>query len=336
MFSVIQTVWNKPFVKFLGPIVISLFLGFFLGSIVFTQADNTTPNDTCAPDLDFVKPEQDCEQFQDTTDRIQAMEDMVKRQVNGYLKTSRAEKISVFVRDLDSQKFAYINETDGFYMASLLKLPLAIAYLRLAELTPDLLTQRIIYDGNTDFSIKQEIKPQHKLAPGSYAVDELLTKALIDSDNNAAQLLSDNFVSYDYIQKILFTLGLPSKEDDQSQNKISPRTFAGIFRTLYNSSFLSREYSNKILAVLSKSSFTDGATALLPSEVKVSHKFAERSVFDVSGQLVTRQLHDCGIVYANKGSQPYSFCIMTEGKNFDDLKSVIQNVSKTIYSGIVE
>lgn len=312
--------------------LIFLFIGLFIGN---KSSQKVGMSDNCPPDLTFVKPEQDCESFQENVDKIRNIQDSVRRQVRGYLETARIDRISVFVRDLDSQKFAYVNETEEFYMASLVKVPLAIAYLRLAELTPDLLSQKIVYDGKIDLSLNQTIKPAQKLLPGTYSVDELLTKALVDSDNNAAQLLSENFVSFEYLQKILFTLGLTSKEKDPSQNKVTARTYAGIFRTLYNSSFLSREYSNKILDSLSKSSFTNGVTALLPKNIKVAHKFAERSVVDPSGTITARQLHDCGIVYANNGTQAYSFCIMTEGKNFEDLTSVIQNVSKTIYQGII-
>lgn len=309
--------------------------GIVVGLFLYTDPTHLTLSDNCPRDLTFVKEEQDCESFQNTVDKIQALQDNLRRQVNGYISTKRADRISIFLRDLDSQKFAYVNETEEFYMASLLKVPLAVAYFRLAELTPDLLSQAIPYDGKMDLSISQEIKPQEKLTPGSHTVEDLLHRALAYSDNTSAELLAENFVSHDYLQKILFTLGLPSKERDQSQNLVTARSYAGIFRALYNSSFLSREYSNRILEDLSKSTFVEGATTLLPKDVKVSHKFAERSFVNYQGQFI-HQLHDCGIVYADNGNQPYSFCIMTEGKDFTNLKSVIQNVSATMYKGIIQ
>jgi beta-lactamase class A len=318
--------------------VYSVFIAFVVGvSIgVFTlKSDSRSISDNCPTDLPFVKAEQDCESFQNTTEKIQALQDTLKRQVNSYLSTKRADRISVFIRDLDSQKFAYVNESEEFYMASLLKVPLAVAYFRLAELTPDLLSQTIVYDGTIDLYESQDIKPLKKLAPGTYTVKELLDRALIYSDNTSAELLSKNYVSYDYLQKILFTLGLQPTEKDQSQNLVTARTYAGVFRTLYNSSFLSRNYSNTILDILAKSTFTEGAPALLPNNIKLSHKFAERSFINTQGQTI-HQLHDCGVTYADNGAQAYSFCIMTEGKDFANLKSVIQNVSSTLYKGITE
>ncbi|MEN9622028.1 MAG: hypothetical protein RLZZ67_462 [Candidatus Parcubacteria bacterium] len=323
----------KTNTKVISFVVISFILGASLGFFTL-RSDKVSLSDNCPIDLPFVKPEQDCESFEKTVQKIQTLRDDLRRQVNSYLDTKRADRVSVFVRDLDSQKFAYVNETETFYMASLLKVPLAVAYFRLAELTPDLLTQTVTYDGSFDLYATQEIKPLKKLTPGTYTVKELLDRSLMYSDNTSAELLSKNFVSYDYLQKILFTLGLQPVEKDQSQNQVSARSYAGIFRTLYNSSFLSRTYSDKILDTLSQSTFTEGASALIPKSVKVAHKFAERS-FISQGQTI-HQLHDCGVMYADNGNQAFSFCIMTEGKELANLKSVIQNVSSTIYKGITE
>ncbi len=324
--------------QFRTPLIISLSvsLGIAAGFFFFNSPNSLVVNDNCPIDLNFVRPEQDCLSVDESIERLKKLENDLKHQVNGYLDTKRADRISVFIRDLDSQKFIYVNETEQFYTASLLKVPLAIAYFRLAELTPDLLSQKIVYDGKFDMYDNQNIKPPERLKPGTYGVDELIHRALAYSDNTAAELLYSNYVSPEYLQKILFTLGLQPKTKDPSQNILTARSYAGVFRALYNSSFLSREYSNKILDSLSESSFTEGSTALLPKDARVAHKFAERSMANIQGEIVLRQIHDCGIMYANDSEQAYSFCIMTEGKNFDDLKSVIQNTSKTIYNGIIE
>jgi beta-lactamase class A len=324
--------------KIIIPLV-SCSIGIMVG-VFLLQTPNQAPHgsDDCPNNLNFIKPEQDCVAYNDAAQKMQIMRDALRRQVNGYLDTKRADRISVFVRDLNSQRFAYVNETEEFYMASLLKVPLAIAYYRLAELTPDLLTQQVTYDGKINLYDLQEIKPTQRLTVGTtYTIRDLIYRALAYSDNTAAELLSQNYVSYDYLQKILFTLGLQPRTKDQKENIVTPRLYGGIFRTLYNASFLSREYSNEILKALSESTFTQGATLGLPKDVSISHKFGERSIVDETTKTVTsRQLHDCGVAYAQNGAKPYSYCIMTEGKNFSDLESIIQNISLTIYKGIGE
>lgn len=309
--------------------------GVIIGVITTNFATSYTPENGCSSNLMFVRSEPDCESFKNATDRMQNLQDTLKRQVSGYLGTKRADRISVFVRDLNNQRFSQVNETEEFYMASLLKIPLAVAYFRLAELTPDLLEQRVSYDGSFDATLTQGIQPLEKLTKGEYPIDDLIFRALAFSDNTSATLLLKNYISYDYLQRILFTLGIQPSAKDQSQNLITARSAAGMFRTLYNSSFISREYSDRILEILSKSTFTEGSTALLPKDVQVSHKFAERSFVNDLGQTV-RELHDCGILYTQDTNQAYSFCIMTEGKNLTDLKSIIGNIALTTYNKLRE
>ena len=320
-------------------IPVLLGLGFLIGILSAPLSGQAIVLDgDCPPDLKFVKPQDDCASFKDASTRMQELQDSLRRQVNGYTDSGRADQVSVFVRDLDTQRFASVNEGEQFSMASLLKVPLAVAYYRLAELTPDLLSQKIAYDGSQDQYALQAIQPPQRLTAGaSYTVKDLLYRALAYSDNTAAELLSENFVSYDYLQKILLSVGLTPKDPDAKEYSVTARSMAGVFRALFNSSFLSRSYSNEILKALSESAFDQGSTADLPKGVIVAHKFAERSAIDgATGQVASRELHDCGIVYAANGLGPYSFCIMTEGKDFSNLESIIQNVSLTIYKGIGE
>jgi hypothetical protein len=60
----------------------------------------------------------------------------------------------------------------------------------------------------------------------------------------------------------------------------------------------------------------------------VAHKFGERGGIE-GGQ----QLHDCGIVYSQSG--PYVLCIMTRGRSLEELKTVIADLSKIVYDGLL-
>jgi hypothetical protein len=105
------------------------------------------------------------------------------------------------------------------------------------------------------------------------------------------------------------------------------KDYGMFFRVLFNASYLSKDSSEKALKLLSESTFTKGLVAGIPSGVSISHKFGERVMGD------TRQLHDCGIVYLPK--QPYLLCIMTRGKDFDQLAGVISEISKKVYDDVV-
>ena len=65
-------------------------------------------------------------------------------------------------------------------------------------------------------------------------------------------------------------------------------------------------------------------------------KFGERTFYAAEKEAPIRQLHDCGLVYAKDGKEPYTFCIMTEGVKFEDLEGVLQEISLIVYNGLVE
>lgn len=286
----------------------------------------------CTTDLVFINPEPGCELYQAKLESINTLQEKLKEEVALYIQNQKATRISVFSRDLLSRRFVGVNESEIFNMASLLKLPLAITYYRVAETEQGALDQSIVYSGELNLYEKQTIQPKEKLVEGgTYSYKELIERSLIYSDNTAAEILLEQ-VPVAFFDKILVALGLQVVRDGKKEDLVTAKSYANTFRSLFNASFISREHSNEILGILTKSTFTEGAVKKLPKDVVVAHKFGERSFKDpVTGEIKRQQLHDCGIVYAKNGDEPYTFCIMTEGKNLADLEEITQNLSLTIY-----
>jgi hypothetical protein len=63
----------------------------------------------------------------------------------------------------------------------------------------------------------------------------------------------------------------------KSENTLTTRGYASLFRLLYNASFLNAEMSDKILKWLAESDYQTGLRAGVPKGVKVANKFGERS-----------------------------------------------------------
>lgn len=121
-------------------------------------------------------------------------------------------------------------------------------------------------------------------------------------------------------------LGIKKTGAEDKNDFVSVREYSSMFRLLFNATYLSKDKSNQLLGMMSKSNYTGGLVTGVPATVKVAHKFGERA-FDNS---TTRQLHDCGIVYL-PGS-PYLLCVMTRGNDFNEPKTVISDVSGIVYS----
>jgi len=253
-----------------------------------------------------------------------------KKEVEQYLDSRMGKdgsaKVSVYFRELNDGLWFSIGETDKFVPASLRKVPLMIALLKMAETEKNLLERKVKFDLTTDDNLKQNFKPSQTLVSGKqYTIRDLIYRMIVYSDNNAFTLLT-RAVDPNELGKVYSSLRILDPLNPVSDQFLSVQTYESFFRVLYNSSYLSREASDWALQIMSNSEFKTGLVAGVPSTVTVSHKFGEHS--DPNGA----QLHDCGIVYYPK--HPYLLCIMSQGPNFEMLDDVIAGVSRVIYSEI--
>lgn len=305
--------------------------GILLGiamTIVYFHSQ-TLQKEACVQKYSLTSPALDCATYEDSSARLKALDQALDDATALYIKEDKATRISVWVRDLETKQWAASNETARYAPASLLKLPLMIAYYKLSDIEPTILDTKLTYTPSPDLNdSSQDFAPQKPLIAGqSYTVEELIENMIINSDNGATSLLLSH-IDPTVFENTMIDLGIKVPGTMQNYDFITAKTYATIFRTLYNASYLTREYSEKALELMAKSTFA-GMAEPLPKDVIVSHKFGEREVLNMDGTVQKRELHDCGIVY--KIPRSYSICIMTEGSNFKDLLSVIQDISTIAY-----
>jgi len=272
----------------------------------------------------------DCADYEDSAARLRALGTTLDDAIAQYKREGKVTRVSVWVRDLQTKQWAASNELDRYAPASLLKVPLMLAYYKLAEIQPTLLDTPLVYAQQSSElnNSTQDFKPSNGLVLGNtYTVEQLIEHMIINSDNNAAALLLTH-IDQTIFDSTMVDLGVKIPGNMQTFDFLTAKTYGNIFRTLYNASYLNRDFSEKALELMSSSTFK-GIAEPLPTGVVVSHKFGEREVDAVDGTSQSRELHDCGIVY--KGDSPYSLCIMTEGRSFDDLLSVIKDLSAITY-----
>jgi beta-lactamase class A len=308
------------------------------GMLIQYAAFGEHRNPTCTSALDLIRPNLDCEISDTKSQQMSKLQNKLEALIPLYIKNGKADKIGVFVRDMKTTRFAGVNDGDTFIMASLLKVPLLITGYKMAEVEPKILDQEIKYTGKPDLYSEQSFPIEDKLIPNnSYTVRELMRRAVVYSDNTASELLAQSYPP-NFFDRILKAVGLQIRSHDgNDENLTTPRSYANLFRILYNASYLTGEYSNEALKTLAQTTYRNGAVAKLPPGIAIAHKFAERTVFaDKTHTIMFKQLHECGLVYAHAGKSPYTFCIMTEGKDFQDLQQVQQELSLDIYETIAD
>jgi len=245
--------------------------------------------------------------------------------VDEILALKDAIHISIYYRDLNNGPSFGINEKEGFIPASLLKVPLMMAYFKRAETQPEILSEKVLYQGPTEkYDIEQYIVPVKTLKKGkSYAREELIRRMISYSDNEAAFLLYRK----SYLDWIFKDLGMLTPGARVPRGSISVKEYASFFRVLFNASYLNGAMSEKALDFLSSSDFNWGLAAGVPRGVAVAHKFGERD-----NKKGDKQLHDCGIVYYP--SRPYLLCVMTRGDDYKQLEGIIQTISSRVYEEV--
>jgi beta-lactamase class A len=252
----------------------------------------------------------------------------IKKFVQKQIDSGKAQRISVYYRDLEDGPWFGINENQEFDPASMMKVPVMIAWLKRAEKDAQVLKRTFVYDGTQDMALQQSIKPASSISPGSrYTVDELLHYMLNFSDNNATSLLFSDLKTVE-LNEVLDGMDVINNPREET-NSITVHGYSGFFRILYNASYLNREMSEKALQYLSLQDFPQGIAAGVPEGTVVAAKFGEHAWGERGEE---KQLHEFGIVYHPKGH--YILGIMTQGRDFDRQAEIIRDVSKLIYQSV--
>lgn len=245
--------------------------------------------------------------------------------------TKDVSDFSVYFRDLTSASWIGINEDDSYDPASLLKVPLLIAYLKQAESDPGLLSSKLTYPGESATD-NHGVEFYGLQKNAQYTVESLLTRMIVQSDNAAKNLLFSS-INLDTLNEIFTDLGVQIISNPNSSYKISAKNYSLFFRLLYNSTYLSRSLSGKGLELLTRTDFKDGLVAGIAPGTVIAHKFGQYDAGPAqSGTNRTWELHDCGIIYHSP--HPYLACVMTRGRDLTTLKKFIQGASQIIYDTV--
>jgi beta-lactamase class A len=319
---------------------ITIFFGVFLvgglsGAFLFSQfyTDPDISNSRQIRQMggyEFVNPLLECEVADGAID---VRKENFQRDLEEFSEQLTRERgltdVGIYFRDLNNGPAFGVHQDDGFFPASLLKVPVMMVYYRLSEVHTGLFKEKILYETPGDFGITPTIIPRESLLPGmEYEVGELIRRMIVYSDNQSLLLLL-SYMPTSSIESLFQMLGVSDNVLKNPGGQLSVKEYAGFFRILFNSSFLSHENSEKALKLLSETDYNDAIPAGIPNGVKVSHKFGEAGTGNTD-----RQLHDCGIVYFP--DHPYLLCVMTRGRKMEDLRKTIVDISSFVYAKIDE
>ena len=313
--------------------IVVILASFALGGVlvwIFVYSDSPQKR-ACGSMYSFLSKEIDCENIDEKVNHIENLHGGFQKIINEEKEARHIIRASIFYRDLNTRRWFGINDIDKFYPASLVKLPIAILYFKMAELNPSVFDQRLKIPEDIGDNSDQHYQPSNPLLPGnSYTIKEMVEHMLEYSDNAPFSTLADSAgIMREKVFSDLNVYEPPVGEENEGAWSVTARNYANIFRMLYNASYVNADSANRILSILSQSSFTNGLVAGVPKGVIVSHKFGEAAGVDRDNNVQSLILNDCGIIY--KPEAPYILCVMSEGYNYPDLEKFIQRLSREAY-----
>lgn len=325
----------KIILALFGVLCIGILVGMLTMRIAFKEQDNMLSAIIhSTSEGRYTNPILDCELFQnDEYSSFKKLEYKINQAIKQQKDKGNAELISVYFRDMNTGAWVGINEKQPFSPASLLKVPIMMAYFKLSEKDPSILTRELtfIQENYADLGITQNILPTHSLQTNNkYTVNDLLSRMIINSDNYAQFLLMDN-LKISELDSVYLDLGINIPGVRNTEDFMSVKEYASFFRILYNSTYLTRERSEEALSLLSQVEYNRALKAGIPPTIEVAHKFGERSYPQEDGREI-RQLHDCGIIYYPE--KPYLLCVMTRGEDFESLSITIKDISHVVYQEV--
>ena len=215
---------------------------------------------------------------------------------------------AIVIKDLDMNWQIEANKDMPIPSASLVKIPIMMAYFRAAE------------EGKLKFSDTIELKQSDKaagsgllknMAAGSPCkIEDLIYLMITQSDNTAANMLIDR-LGVGSLDRYFSELGLKHTNLSRKmmdfrlrKNGVENYTTVGdmayILEQLYRGRFLTKAISKRCLELLSEQKINDRIPRRLPSDVTVAHKTG----------LENGVCHDVGIAYTAKGN--FLICVLTK------------------------
>ena len=255
----------------------------------------------------------------------------LKNGISTFLKEQNISA-SIYVENLRNGVNMGINENEGYFPASLNKLPVAILIMQKIEDGKLSLDSMLTIEDNdrTDSYGTLYLTKENQLP-----VRILLEKMLRESDNTAFNVLFDHFDRSELARLLDYynlkeNIEYPFKrlEYGSGTDLVTPIKMYNLFSSLYLSTVLYAQDSEYILSLLTKTTdFDIKALANLPNNVTIADKFGEYYLDD------TKLFHDCGIMYI--GQSKFFYCIMMKDIEVEDAKHTIGYLVNYIYNYVV-
>lgn len=224
--------------------------------------------------------------------------------------------IGFFLQDINTGAWMGINEREGFNPASLLKIPIMLAVLKKVELSEMTINNPLeIIEEDLDENAGELYQ---KGAGYQMPVWNFIEEMMLSSDNTAKNVLKRQLSGAE-LNSVFAHVGIPNPYAPSGDSLVTPRGYTRLFKSLYLSTYLPPDLSEKALEITTDTEMENLLSAGIPYEIQAAHKYGERP----------DGISDCGVIYHPQN--PYYLCVMTKDLEIPKAKELIINLSKMVY-----
>lgn len=222
---------------------------------------------------------------------------------------------AIVIKNFKNGQEYHINENKQFSSASLYKLwVMALAFEKIKAGT--LKEDEVLTMTTDDLDRIQEILPRGA-GNISMSVQEALERMITVSDNDAAILLYSH-MGHEEVTSYLANNGF-NDSAFTSPPQTSAKDISDFYEKLYKGAVVDRQYSDRMLALLSRQRISDKLPKYLPEGVKIAHKTGELGNFE----------HDAGIISSAGGD--YIIVVLTQASDPKVGSETVAKLSKAVY-----
>jgi len=253
------------------------------------------------------------------------LREYIRKAIKGY-----KGDVAIVIKDLDTGWQIEYNRDMPIPAASLVKIPIMMAYFSAAEEGRMRLNDAIELKQSDKVDGSGQLK--NACAGSSCKIKDLLSLMITESDNTAANVLI-NRLGIDELNRYFSKFGLKYTNlsrkmmdfrlrKDGVENYTTAGDMAYILEKLYRGAFINRKVSKSCLGLLAEQKINDRIPRKLPPDVTVAHKTG----------LESGVCHDVGIVYTAKGNFLIAVLTKHEYPTAQPTKRLISRLSLLTYN----
>ena len=208
--------------------------------------------------LVWVRPSCESQRYSDIKGQLSEL-------IRGYVNSGVLYSASFDLRDLKNGDWVSYNSEEKYSPGSLMKVPVMITILHMAENNPGLLDREVVFNQIFQRNFAPNFNDALIKLGEKYTIRQLLKRMIQYSDNDAADLLCQNIDTVAF-KKTFTDFGFKAGNLREIY-PISSVEFSAYMEMLYNAGYLTITDSEYAMDLLTTSNFKQGLVSGLPNQL---------------------------------------------------------------------